>query len=278
MIDTPCTWPADYSSCGGSCSALDGLSEEERAKFEQMAAELLWSWTNRVFGVCEVAARPCREKCIGPGMTSTFWGDGPFPMRGSMQGGTGWVPVLISGGWYNMGCGCLQACQCDVVGPSSLQLPGPIDQIGQVRINGDILDPAAYTVMYNRYLVRVDGDVWPACQDLMKPATEDNTFEVQYTQGIPVPVGGQLATGKLACELAKAYCNDGTCELPQRIQTVTREGVSVTMMDSFEDLKAGGTGIWAIDAWTAAVNTPRSYGAVRSVDINPRRGTQLTRR
>jgi hypothetical protein len=136
-----------------------------------------------------------------------------------------------------------------------------------------LIDPSAYRVMYSRLLVRIDGGVWPSCQNLLgDPETDPDTFLVEYTKGVPVPVGGQMATGVLACELAKAYCNDSTCRLPQRLQTVTRQGVTIGFQDSFEDLKEGGTGIWAIDSWIVTITKVQPRASVRSVDVPVGRG------
>jgi hypothetical protein len=89
------------------------------------------------------------------------------------------------------------------------------------------------------------------------PAGGPNTWQVDYLLGQPVPIGGQIAAGVLACELAKAACSDGSCQLPQRIQTITRQGVTIAMIDSFDDVSHGATGIWIIDSWVSSiVNTP----------------------
>jgi hypothetical protein len=104
--------------------------------------------------------------------------------------------------------------------------------------------------------------------------TEANTWQVSYTKGTPVPEGGQVAAGVLACELAKGATNDRTCQLPQRVQTIARQGVTVQLLDSFDDVEKGRTGIWLVDSWVASVTQPKRGGSVYSVDIpNPRHRT-----
>lgn len=268
MRTAPCEWPINYSSCG-SCGALDSLTPEQRLEFETAAIEFLWNVSNRIFGLCEVTARPCQTDCQGR-VGSSFWGRGPYPWQGQVDAGS-WVPLLIAGKWYNMGCGCAGTCTCSAEGPSALRLPGPVVSVEEVWIDGEQLPPSAYRVMYGRILVRADGTAWPKCQNLLgDPLTDQDTFAVVYKRGIDVPMGGRLAAGLLACELAKSYCRDDSCQLPQRIQTVTREGVTVTLMDNFQDLKDGGTGIWAIDNWVTSVNRPRPFSSVRSVDVKPK--------
>lgn len=282
-MTSACPWPISYASCN-DCEALDTLTAEERAKFEQMATDLLFLWTGEVFGICPVEYRPCRSDCSGLDALlegSTFWGRGPFPSTGGGAGsgsfagvGVPWIPVLFAGRWFNITCGCTGSCACDERGGAeSLRLPGPVQSIISITIDGVLLDPSQYRVDHKRYLRRIDGEDWPLCQDLTKPATEEGTWEIVYQRGIEVPVGGELSAGLLACELAKAFCGDPTCGLPQRVQSVTRQGISVAIVDSFDDVVKGRTGIWAVDAWVASIvaneEKPRR-GTVFSPDFRER--------
>lgn len=282
-VGEACDWPVSYADCSGECAAYENWPAESRAEmqaaFEQMAADLLSAWTNGLFGVCPTVIRPCTSDCGGPNPSSTFWGRGPrfdppFPRAGTGGFGTGsWVPILLNGAWSNLTCGCAGVCSCSMEGPTSLALPGPVQSVAGIRIDGVPLPPDAYRVASNRWLIRTDGGVWPACQNLLADASEEGTFEVTYLRGIPVPTGGQIAAGRLACELALAACNDGACALPARLQTITRQGITVGFMDTFEGLQDGHTGIWTIDAWIASVTRPKSTATVRSPDLPaPRRG------
>lgn len=266
-----CDWPVDYAGCD-TCEALDSLEPAEKERFERMAGELLWRWTGQTFGVCEATVRPCRGDCASAAhWASTFWGRGPYPWGGPGLGS--WVPALIGGEWYNLGCGCGGTCSCGLEGPSSLALPGPIAAVEKVTIDGRVLDSSEYRVMYNRVLVRTDGTAWPACQDLLAPATEGGTFEIVYKRGVTVPTGGRVAAGVLACELAKAACGDESCQLPDRVRSITRQGVSMEMEQiDFSDFQVGRTGIWLIDSWVGSVTAPRPMAGVASPDLPRRRG------
>jgi len=144
-----------------------------------------------------------------------------------------------------------------------------------VLIDGAILDPKAYRVDNYSLLVRTDGGAWPACQDMAAAPTAENTFQISYLYGMPVPIGGQIAAGVLACELAKGATGDRSCMLPQRVQTIARQGVTVTMLDTFDDVAKGRTGIWLVDSWVSSVTRPPRGGRVFSVDIpNPRNRVQ----
>lgn len=266
----PCDWPVDYSACGGGLpEPLASLPASGVATFEEMAATYLWDWTGRKYGQCEVTLRPCRQECWEG--RSTFWGGSGGPLRGGLP----FTPALIRGQWYNLGCGtCGDTCGCGST--QALRLPGPISSVGEVQIDGTVLDPAAYRVDNGRSLVRQDGDLWPTCQDMNLMLGQPDTWGVTYTKGYAVPKGGQVAAGLLANELAKAACNDKTCGLPRRVQSITRQGVTVAVLDAFDDIDEGHTGIWLIDSWVASVVRRPRRMRVLSPDRRPPRYRQTT--
>jgi hypothetical protein len=242
-----------------------------------MATGMLWAWTGQGYGLCEVVVRPCREECNNG--YETFWGRGPFTPGYATDKSGGWVgygPVLVGGQWLNVTCGvCGDNCSCDH--PATLRLPGPISSIEEVRIDGDVLVSTAYRVDNHVLLVRTDGSRWPRCQQMGKSLTEEGTFGISYTRGTEVPVGGQVAAGVLAVEMFKAMCNDATCQLPRRIQSISRQGVTITMLDKFDDIDKGHTGIWLVDSWVASVMQVPKPSRVYSVDIpRPKHRQQVT--
>lgn len=257
--EAPCEWPADYSACGGGLpEPLASLPASGVVMFEKMAATYLWNWTGRKYGACPVTIRPCRDNCLEG--VNTFNGLGGTGLTGAP-----WTPVIIDGAWHNIGCGtCGDSCGCGTT--ESIKLPGPIQSILSIQIDGVILPPTAYRVDNHFFLVRMDGGSWPSCQDIDAPNGEVGTWSITYTRGIPVPSGGQVAAGLLANELAKAACGDKSCGLPQRVQSITRQGVTVAVLDSFDDIDTGHTGIWLIDSWVASVTRrPRNW-RVRNPD------------
>lgn len=268
-----CTWPVIWPDCdadggpGPKCGPLADMPAEEQQKWLTMAGDLLDSWTGGRFGLCDHTVRPCKTLCHDG--RSTWYGSGPG------GGGTPWMPTLIGGQWFNVTCGaCGDRCSCTHV--ESLTLPGPVDAITEITIDGDVLDPDTYRVDNHRYLIRMDGGSWPDCQDLEADEDEPGTFVVRFTRGRPVPLGGQMAVGRLACELAKAACGDRGCELPKRVQSITRQDVTVTMLDTFEDLAEGRTGIWIIDSWVSSVTKPARPSRVLSPDLPEIRGRRTT--
>lgn len=265
MQTSPCNWEVSYDSVA-CAETLENVEDEVRERFENMATSLLWNWTGRVFGVCDEIIRPCY---VPQGYRpSTFEGMGPH----SVVGRFGWLPVYIDGGWSEVQCGiCLTAaCACEPSARVSIHLPGPAVEITEILIDGEILSSSAYRLDRGRWLIRTDGEAWPHAQDLVKNTSEAGTWSVEYQRGIPVPIGGQSAAGTLACELYRAAQSDPNCGLPMRLQTATREGVSIAVLDSFEDLKDGKTGLWIVDSWVASVNSPRPYVGVASPDTRGR--------
>lgn len=264
---SPCNWPVSYAGCS-SCAPLMAMGVEEREAFEEMAADYLWNWTRRQFGVCRLVLRPAGENC---GPTATFEGSGPYAAPGMR----GRASVLLDGEWTGFSCGrCASACECSA--PVSLKLPGPVVSVYEVKIDGAVLAPGAYRTDGD-LLVRLDGEAWPLRQNLDAVLNSVGTWSVTYDRGTPVPLGGQLSAGLLACELAKAACRDPACALPQRIQTITRQGVTMAMIDTFDDVEKGFTGIWLIDSWISSVINPPRASTVHSVDLPRSRSGRVSR-
>lgn len=225
----PCPWP--IQPCGP-------LPDEEDSSYEELLAastEILWALSGRQYGCCPVTIRPCRA--CKDGNPSGDWG-----------------ARLRDGLWINLPCvSCgVNSCSCSEV--CEVRLPGPVCEINEVMLDGEVLAETAYRVDNSDLLVRVDGGCWPNCQELSLPTTEVGTWSVTYDRGIPVPPAGQRALGELMSELWKACRADGTCILPKRVQTLTRQGVSMVMLDPMDFLAHGRTGLYFVDLWLTAVN------------------------
>lgn len=263
-----CGWTTD--SC---CTALINAGDDVAKRCVTAAAEILYALSGRQFGLCETVVRPCYKRCAESyGLTT--WNNG---ILGSS--GFPWLPVLSGGLWTNISCGCQTSCSCTEV--SEVWLPGPIDSIVQVLQNGTVLDPSLYRVDNRRTVVRLDGSdgteaLWPLCQDMDAAATENNTWEITYLRGRPVPEAGRAALGELACELCKACLGDSTCKLPSRVTSISRQGVTIAMLDPMTFIDYGRTGLYSVDLWLKTMNPKgRSRGAaVLSPDIEvPRKTT-----
>lgn len=249
----PCEWPVDYSAADCEPPGPGDVAAVERwARLEEMAVAFLWAWTGQNLGLCPetfVVTAGGRCDCYS-GRESTFWGRGP---RNGQYRRTA-RPVLAGGLWREPGCGH--------AAPWEVELPGPVYDVQGVTVGGEPFT-GDIRVDNRRYLVRTDGQAWP----------RDGSVVVSYRRGAPVPVGGQIAAGVFTCELNKAANRDKSCSLPQRIQSITRQGVTVGVaIDNFEDVERGRTGIWLIDSWVASMTRPAAPSLVHSPDTGRKGG------
>lgn len=110
-----------------------------------------------------------------------------------------------------------------------------------------------------RLLVRANGVVWPANQDLSRALTSGGTWGVLYESGVAVPTEAKMAARALACELIKGLVpGTGVCAIPDRVNSITRQGVSLAVLDPVQFLKDGWTGVKLTDLWLASLKTRRS--------------------
>lgn len=145
-----------------------------------------------------------------------------------------------------------------------MHLPGPVCSITDVWVSGVALEPEEYVLEGDR-LYSVAGE-WPQ-QDLTVPAGMPGTWKVDYLRGEEPPWGADQMVGLLAREFWAA-CTGGKCRLPKRVESLSRQGVSMKMADPavlFENMQ---TGISEVDLWIAAVNPHRlsAQSAVSSPD------------
>lgn len=260
MAEQPCSWPIN-TNC---CSEWDTFSPELQDDATAWATQILWALTGRRFGTCPIMVRPCGGGChAGWYMTWPVYLDG----NSGASGGT-WAPFVDgSGNWRN--CACVGACTC--AASCEVWLPGPVASITSVHVDGVLVPSTAYRVDNGNILVRQDGECWPECQDFDLSATGidvENTFVIAYERGTPVPAGGEIAAGLLACDFARS-CTTG-CKLPGNLASLSRQGVEVAMADPTDELNAGLTGVPQVDQWIRAMNPHRLSGRVRigSLDIN----------
>lgn len=228
-------------------AALD-LQVKERS--EALAWTTLQALSGYRLSLCPVTVRPCSRACADAARTwmvdPAVWGDGHYGATGSFS------PNINAGGLWLNSCGCRSGdCSCTFL--SEARLVGPVGGIESVTINGAVLDPSAYRVDNGNLLVRVDGGVWPACQDMAASLSDPTaqTFGVSYYMGFAPDLVSKYAAGLLAVEYAKA-CMGKKCALPNGVTTITRQGVSMEIQAGL--FPNGFTGIQAVDAWLYTVN------------------------
>lgn len=244
VIPGPCDWPVDTTCIPG----WGDYSNEQRSRAISFATFVLDALTGRQFAQCPVTVRPCGPAC------GLFTGYQSFPVGAPAPNAPGtWMAPLVSAGiWRNCtcggGCDCEPACRID--------LGVPVAQVDEVKLDGLVLDPTAYTLV-GQWLARTDGGAcWPACQDPAAPDTEDGTFAVTFRPGRALPIAGQVAMGSLAGEFVKA-CAGAACGLPAQIASLSRQGVDVEFVDPASVFTDGRTGLRDVDLFIEAVNPGR---------------------
>lgn len=143
----------------------------------------------------------------------------------------------------------------------------PVTAVAQLIVGFEterrIVSPTEYQVVDYTYLRPKLGASWTPCSNV----------EVKYTGGAPVPESGLRAARLLGNELLKARCGDTSCMLPDRVTSISRQGVSITVLDAQDFLKEGRTGIYEVDLFLKSVNpdNARKRARVFTPDL-PRAG------
>lgn len=105
--------------------------------------------------------------------------------------------------------GCWLYCVCCDL--DSVPLWGPDPVIGEVKVDGDALDPNTYAIHQSRWglgLVKVAASGprprdWPSWQSLWLPDSEDHTWSITYTYGEHVGWIIEKAAIELVCYFAQ---------------------------------------------------------------------------
>lgn len=227
--DTPTLGPCDQwvesTDLAECCDVvLSSDTEDALAVAAQAASDVLFALSGRLYrGTCgPVTVRPCGtgHSCYVPGRSDR-----------------------------------IQSCGCQPL--STVLLAGyPVLEIGQVKIDGEVIAPSEYRLDDRRKLVRLadaDGNPqgWPSCQRMDLADTEDRTFSVIYYYGVAPPDLGVAAAAQLGCEVYNA-CTGGECSLPSGATRVTRQGITVERAVLMNYLQSGSTGLAKVDLFLAA--------------------------
>lgn len=262
----PCTWPDFTQQCCPDWAEVSPALQEQATEY---AKTIVWAATGRQFGLCELTVRPCGRRCAN--CPSGWYWDGQ---------GT-WTPYVWQGEWRNCWCGSGPGC-CTCDPDCQVYLPGPVHSIVSVRIDGSALPITGsdglrtYFVLDQQWLVRTDTTAcWPLCSDQNLASNSPDAFEVTYLRGIEVPTALAQGTAELACQYAKA-CMGLPCQLPMRVTSIARQGVTVNMVDISEILKNGLTGLWSLDQLILSYNPYGLKGRTRFYSPDLQEPRQVT--
>lgn len=240
IIDGPCDgWSTPTWTCvlSPAAAAVTGIAV-------QAAADVLYAFTGRRLGTCQVTIRPCRRDCFGGiwPFSTQWWEFGVWPR-----------PVFYQGSWFNLTCGqCTSGCSCSIV--SEVLLPSPVASVISVKVDGVTLPTSAYRVDNYRLLVRTDGGQWPICNNLNLADTEVGTWSVTLTYGETVSPLGNLALGELATQFAKLIACDKDCAIGKPVQQLVRQGVTMNFLDPNELFANGRIGLYLSDLFISVEN------------------------
>jgi hypothetical protein len=200
----------------------------------EVASYLLWAMSGRKYtGITTVTERyTCvlRNNRMGPSTKTNS-------------------PVLFGGDVYNIPSGDYDEYSeltADGLSPDArIRLRGrPVTKVIALRNKvGTIIDPSKYYLVDHSTIHVAAGTPWTPC----------NT-EITYEYGTPVPVAGKMAARTMALEFAKLWSGDDDCALPQRITSISRQGVSYTILDNQEFIDELRTGLYAVDLFLKTVN------------------------
>jgi hypothetical protein len=225
-----------------TCADNEAIQPETITDAMMFASEILYDLTKRKYpGVCTDTYHPvCGLGCWSPCCTS-------YRPILPTEHGYPVIPTLYYGRILNS-----RPCH------EGILLPGfPVVAITKVTIAGVDLDAADYKLYDRRLLRRVDGSLWPCGCDY--DVIDD--FTIEYTWGRNPTPGLVRAAALLGWEFALAWTPQcvGQCQLPARVQTVTRQGVTYAVIDPLTLFKDGMTGIAAVDLLVQAHNRGESH-------------------
>lgn len=223
------------------------------------ASYILWALSGRKYsGITTVTER----------YVSQF--DPYFRTAGS---GYKYLPTLIEGNVQNLPVGRdLRVYGNDYLGDgtssrSRVRLRGrKVITIHTVRDNsGNIVDPNKYYLADHSTLYGTPGANWTA-----------TNVEVTYSYGTPPPSAGRAAARLLARELVKLYEGDDTCALPQRVTSVSRQGINYSILDDQDFLDNMRVGIYAVDLFLKSVNPDKARARARVFSPDVPRARRIT--
>jgi hypothetical protein len=228
---TPAELPVSYQ---------DSIYAEDAC---QVASNLLWTMSGRKYhGTTTVTER-------------YFTAIDAFRYQGSSA--KQFFPHMIGGSVFNLPAEDWNDSAYQSDGSSSLsriRLRGkPVQEVHLVRsgYDGSIIPADAYYLAEHSTLIANKGTPW----------TPGN-LEITYTFGQQPPTAGRHAARVFAIELIKAWEGDD-CALPDRVTSVSRQGVSYTILDNQDFLENFRTGIYVIDLFLKTANPAKALAPTK---------------
>ena len=235
---------ADVRDMGKDATSPNALDSMRAASY------LLWVMSGRRFGgICTTTENyVCPERC-----------DGQCLMQ-MLELPSGRVQSFCSAEGYGS-CGAQDAL---------FLRNRPVRKIISMSRDGHPLNVDEYAVYDRAFIGLADqhgcnGGCWDPCG-----------VEVTYEWGTYPPVLGRMAALEFAGEFVKAVECPGECKLPERITSVSRQGVSYQVFDPQDFMNEGRTGLYTVDLFLKSVNPDRAQKRSRVFNVDMPRARAKT--
>lgn len=163
-------------------------------------------------------------------------------------------PQLIGGQMYNLpvrDCNSVQYNDNSCFVREMRLRHGPVHEVYSLTADGKEIPLDTFTIRNKSYLVKNGRNAyWDFCST--------HEFVVKYKYGANPPPAGVDAAIDLANEFLLAIDGDERCRLPERISSISRQGVSIHVSDPQEYLNDGRTGIYSVDMFLRAYNPSKA--------------------
>jgi len=182
-VQVPCDPWTDSDAVLACCPGLDPAYDLTDAI--AFASAILYRLSGRQFpGVCERTWQPCmgnNSGCCNDG-SEQFWNLVPSDwwvrFRGSSLAGSDGHLIATSGdpdfGIINLSGSCCSN-KCDI---PCVDLASTVNDIVEILIDGEVLDPSAYRIQAYRRVCRIDGGTWPCSNNFLGECVQ-NVNEIQ---------------------------------------------------------------------------------------------------
>ena len=137
----------------------------------------------------------------------------------------------------------------------------PVRKIYAVSIDGSLLPSSSYVLRNNSELVINDASATSLCAGP----------QVTYAYGVNPPDIGHLAAVEMANEYVKFF-NHEACALPDRVTSVSRQGLTIEVYDPADFLDKGRIGLPLADVFIASTNPFKSQKPARVLSVDMPRG------
>jgi len=243
VLCSPWATPGDVPEAVKTKLAL--TDDDAWLKPLMFASEVLWMLSGRQW-----LGQGCEETAVLRSVAATP-GRGAWPYHQTWGSCSCWLASSWVDGWLPPAFGWAGV---HILAPLAVRLPrNKITAVTSVTINGDPFTD--FELERTGWLRRTDGLGWSVC---------DDSTSITYQYGSPPPMGAVEAVVQLGTEFAKSLNDIKGCKLPDRVTSVSREGVTMTVIDPQTFLSQGRTGLYLVDLWLGAVN-PQSRPQAASI-------------